>query len=142
MTTALAAKVDTWNQLTAYVESNDGVACITMYELRKIAHAGRLGSTVRAMIKEKLNSLGLDMIRDELPNTQDAQVVLFKTDSRAGRMIRAVSLARKGEDLEDCAKIIRTLNDTRDTGSLKVDIMDGIHELEEKLHRAEDILSA
>lgn len=140
--TAKVATVATWNELTKFVDSHDGVACVTMHTLRKVAGAGRLGTTVRAMMREKLNSLGLEVIRDELPNTQDATVLLYKSETRVDTLVRAVLDARQGVALTDAAETLRSMNQGLDASTLRVEVLDGLQSLEATIQKAEEMLAS
>lgn len=136
-----AVSVDTWTQLVSLVDECEGVATVTMQTLREVAGAGRLGSTVRAQIKEKINSLGLATIRDELPNTQDATVILYKADSHVGRVVQAVVNARGSTDLEDAAQTLRSLNDETDPSNIRVEVLDALSHLDKVAVKARKTLA-
>ena len=139
-----AITVDTWAKLVSFVEANEGVVTVSMQLLREVAGAGRLGSQVRAEILEKLHSLGIDNIRDELPNTQDATVLLYTIDSRCGRVIQAilnVFSGSNGEVLEDAAQTLSDLNDVQDPNNLRVELYDAVKILDDTAQKAREILA-
>lgn len=141
---ASAVTVDTWNQLTEFVAANEGVVTVSMQLLREVAGAGRLGSTVRAEILEKLNAFGVGVIRDELPNTQQATVLLYTIDSRCGRVIQAilnVLSGHNGEVLEDAAQTLSDLNDVQDPNNLRVELYDAVKMLDDTAQKAREILA-
>lgn len=139
-----AITVNTWPKLVEFVKSNEGVVTVSMQLLREVAGAGRLGSQVRVEILEALHNQGVGIIRKELPNTQDATVLLYTMDSRCGRVIEAilnVFNGSNGEVLEDAAQTLSDLNDVQDPNNLRIELYEAVQVLDDTAQKARDILA-
>lgn len=105
-------KVNEWTEVTDIVDSNDGVAVVTMETLRDIAGYGRLGTAVRAQIVKQLNDIGVHpIVNGDLPNDAHANVIVYKEGTPAGEVIDLVtSIAKGGRATEITANKLRQLN--------------------------------
>lgn len=72
------------------VEESGGVATFKMVDVRDAHGAGRLGVHVRTNITKELKGLGLGHFPSELPDSQYAEVRIYKLGSPVADLIEAV----------------------------------------------------
>jgi hypothetical protein len=84
--------VTTWAELLRSVEDGHGLKRVTMATLRELEGAQRVGKHVLTAIDTKLSQLGLGYLPDELPNRQEAPVMLYRVGTPAADTIRAIRL--------------------------------------------------
>ena len=85
--------------LKTEVEANDGVKSFAMWRVRDAYGAGRLGIHVRTNISKSLQGMGLGHYPNDLPDSQDAIVRIYKLGSPVADLIDAV--LRPGEESDD-----------------------------------------
>src|SRR5262245_28479743 len=78
------------DDLKAEVEENGGVKSFAMWKVRDAYGAGRLGVHVRTNISKQLQGMGLGHFPENLPDSQDATVRVFKLGSPVADVIDAV----------------------------------------------------
>jgi len=83
-------QVENWPALLAAVESNAGIQRVTMETLRKLEGRQRVGRHILTTIEEKLATLGLGHLPQELPNRQQQSVLLYRQGTPASEVIAAV----------------------------------------------------
>ena len=81
------------------MDRNGGVYTIMMEELRDAYGAGKLGIHVRTGISDKLRSLGLDHLPEDLPLFQEGRARIYRKGQPVGKLIEAV--ARIDEDQDE-----------------------------------------
>ena len=102
--------------ISSALEQNGNVMSITMEELRDAHQAGRLGVHVRKSIRDKLRSLSIGHLPQELPDSQNGVVRLYRLGTPIASLIEAVvypgeandakiRAAAGGEDTEIIRKI-------------------------------------
>lgn len=84
--------VTTWAELLRSVEDGNGLKRVTMETLRELEGAQRVGKHVLTAITTKLSQLGLGHLPDELPNRQEAPIMLYQVGTPAADAIRAIRL--------------------------------------------------
>lgn len=84
--------VTTWAELLRSVEDGNGLKRVTMAMLRDLEGAERVGKHVLTAIDTKLSQLGLGHLPDELPNRQEANVMLYRVGTPAADAIRAIRM--------------------------------------------------
>lgn len=84
--------VTTWAELLRSVEDGHGLKRVTMATLRDLEGAERVGKHVLTAIDTKLSQLGLGHLPDELPNRQEAPVMLYRVGTPAADAIRAIRM--------------------------------------------------
>lgn len=88
--TNYTATITNWPDLLATVEKNSGVIKLPMAILRQLEGRQRVGKHILSAIEEKLETLGLGHLPQELPNRQQQSVVLFRSGTPAAELISAV----------------------------------------------------
>lgn len=89
--------LNTFDDLARVVDENDGVYTVSEWRLREMYGAERLGSQVRAGIKDKIDSLGL-RLQTDLVGHQHALVRVYRRGSPVAEVIEAAGGAGKEED--------------------------------------------
>jgi hypothetical protein len=84
--------VTTWAELLRSVEDGHGLKRVTMATLRDLEGAERVGKHVLTAIDTKLSQLGIGHLPDELPNRQEADVMLYRVGTPAADAIRAIRM--------------------------------------------------
>lgn len=84
-----------WPELLSTVEQNSGVIKVPMATLRQLEGRQRVGKHILSAIEDKLETLGLGHLPEELPNRQQQSVVLYRSGTPAAELIQAV---RRGVD--------------------------------------------
>lgn len=87
---ATTNNVENWHELLTAVEGNQGVHRVTMATLRQLEGRQRVGKHILNAIEEKLSTLGLGHLPEELPNRQQQQVLLYRFGTPASELINAV----------------------------------------------------
>ncbi|KUN75396.1 MULTISPECIES: hypothetical protein [Streptomyces] len=82
--------IKTWDDLRKAADVNGGVYLTNMGVLREVKKAGRLGNLVREEIGNKLSSIGLGHLPDELPAYQERSVILYVKGGPVGKVVQAV----------------------------------------------------
>lgn len=90
MNATATIKTQDWHGLLTAVENNSGVYRVTMETLRQLEGRQRVGKHILKEIEEKLRTLGLGHLPQELPNRQQQPVLLFRFGSPASEVIQAV----------------------------------------------------
>jgi len=105
-------QLSTWPEIVDAVIANEGVAIITMETLRDIDGYGRLGGTVRANIKRKLATIGLGTIREELPDSGSAPLLIYRLGTPVSHMIELIKEIQSGniKDAQYVAGMLRNFN--------------------------------
>lgn len=73
---------NSFDEVESFVQSNRGIATVTMEDLRNAHGVGRLGVHVRRAIASNLASRGLGYWPKELPEYANEQVRLYSLGSR------------------------------------------------------------
>jgi len=117
-------ELTTWNDIITALNSNHGVMTTTVEVLRDLDGYGRLGSTVRTNLLRKLHSMGVDIIRKEIPADASATVVLFRQGTPAAQMIDILRNAEAGSTnaLIEAADTMRRINMMPDPDVVKTSI--------------------
>lgn len=84
--------VTTWAELLKSVEDGYGLKRVTMATLRELEGAQRVGKHVLTAIDTKLSQLGLGYLPEELPNRQEAPIMLYRVGTPAASVIRAIRM--------------------------------------------------
>lgn len=79
-----------WPELLSTVEQNSGVIKVPMATLRQLEGRQRVGKHILSAIEDKLETLGLGHLPEELPNRQQQSVVLYRSGTPAAELIQAV----------------------------------------------------
>lgn len=105
--------LNTWPEVVEAVDSSNGVAVVTMETLRDIDGYGRLGGTVRANIRNKLATIGLGTIREELPSDGAASLLIYRLGTPAGHLIEQLHKLTSGQtkDIMWLCEALRNFND-------------------------------
>jgi hypothetical protein len=90
--------INTYEDLQAKVEANQGIFTINMRRLRDIQGADRLGRYVKSMISRELAGRGLNHQPKNLPNRQERLVRIFKKESPVASVITAVLAVKSQND--------------------------------------------
>lgn len=85
--------IQSWADLLSQVETNSGVTKIPMATLRQLEGRQRVGKHILSAIQDKLDTLGLGHLPQDLPNRQQQSVMLYRYGTPAAEVIQAV---RKG----------------------------------------------
>ncbi len=104
--------LNTWPEVVEAVDSSNGVAVIMMETLRDIDGYGRLGGTVRANIHNKLATIGLGTIREELPSEGSASLLVYRLGTPAGHLIEQLHKLTSGQtkDIMWLCEALRNFN--------------------------------
>lgn len=134
ITTTQTADTDvkTWADLGRAIDANDGVALIPMETLRKLEGAQRLGVHVLNSIGNRLGTLGLGHMPEDLPNRQDQDAIVYRYGTPASEIIEAVRTGlRSMKDIQNTYSALHKLN-------ALPDVTDVVHreELTDKLSTA------
>lgn len=91
MSTAIKPQeITDWQDLRAAVENHHGVFRVTMETLRRLEGRQRVGKHILSSIEDKLNTLGLGHLPQELPNRQQQTVLLYRVGTPASLLVDAV----------------------------------------------------
>jgi len=125
-------ELSTWNDIITALNSNHGVMTTTVETLRDLDGYGRLGSTVRTNLLRKLHSMGVDIIRKEIPADASATVVLFRQGTPAAQMIDVLRDAEAGSAnaLTEAADTMRRINMMPDPDVVKMSIAEAKNALD------------
>lgn len=120
-------KLSTWPEVVEIVNTHGGVAVVTMETLRDIDGYGRLGGTVRANIHRKLSAIGLGTIREELPDSGSAALLVYRLGTPASHLIEMIKEIQSGnsKDALYMADALRNFNE-----------MPNAHEVKEQVRQA------
>lgn len=80
----------TWPELLSAVEGNQGIYQVPMETLRQLEGRQRVGKHILSAIDEKLATLGLGHLPEELPNRHQQTVLLYRFGTPASEVIRAI----------------------------------------------------
>ncbi len=90
----------TYEELREETIAAGGLLATEMIELKEAQNSGRLGIHVRNAISDKLESLGLGHLPDDLPPNQGDEVRLYQLGTPLAKVIKAVSdPSEDGDDL-------------------------------------------
>ncbi len=103
---ALRKRPTNYEELRRLVAEEGGVLGTTAQVLRDIEGAGRLGSTVRAEISQKLEAHGLRHLPADLPQYQEQEVVVYVASGPVAAVVNAVLNPSRST-----AKVLRQLAD-------------------------------
>src|SRR5256885_4159692 len=81
---------ETYEELRRRVAEEGGVYGTTAQVLRDIEGAGRLGSTVRAEISQKLGAHGMRHLPEDLPQYQEQEVIVYLASGPIAAVVNAV----------------------------------------------------
>jgi hypothetical protein len=95
---APSKRFKTFEELASLVDRNRGVFTIMMEELRNAYGAGKLGVHIRTGMSDKLRSLGLDHLPEELPLFQEGKARIYRKGSPVGKLIEAVTRLSEDQD--------------------------------------------
>lgn len=131
------SSLESWTDIVAAVNANNGVMVVTMEVLRDVDGYGRLGSTVRANIARKLSSVGLGYLcGSELPNESTATIILYRLGTPAANLIDALTTAiTSGNSSEETATELRKLNIMPDPEAIREGVMIVLHALDNSSNR-------
>lgn len=117
--------LESWTDIVTAVNSQNGVAMVTMEVLRDIDGYGRLGSTVRQNIAKKLSAVGIGyMCGDDLPNEASATIILYRLGTPVANLIELVtSTVAGGKATESAARELRKYNILPDPEAIREGIM-------------------
>lgn len=136
---------ETWQDLDADVRGSGNVLRVSMWDLKELSGYQRLKVNVVTAISKELANIGLDHLPAELPRDQNSHVVIYKSGSEAGAVIRAV---RNGSSSEEAERALRKLNTSE---SIQVDRQNEaklaelgakVDELEDLVKEVRDVLGA
>jgi hypothetical protein len=97
----------TYEELRRRVAEDGGVYGTTAQVLRDIEGAGRLGSTVRSEISQKLEAHSMRHLPADLPQYQEQEVIVYLASGAIAAVINAVLNPSKSS-----AKVLRQLADS------------------------------
>lgn len=109
-TTPENVRLSDWHELLAAVESNQGVHRVTMETLRQLEGRQRVGKHILKEIEDKLRTLGLGHLPEELPNRQQQTVLLYRFGTPASEAIRAVRKGRTESPSDSAFRVLHRLN--------------------------------
>lgn len=89
----MSNRINTWPELRSAVETNEGIAKIPMEKLRELEGRQRVGKHILSAIEDRLATMGLGHLPEELPNRQQQYVLLYSFGTPASEVIESV---RKG----------------------------------------------
>lgn len=108
--TSLAAAT-TWIDLVKAIDASDGVALVPMETLRRLEGAQRLGVHVLKSISDRLATLGLGHMPQNLPNRQDQEAILYRYGTPASDVIVAIREGlRSVQDVRNTYRALHKLN--------------------------------
>ncbi len=112
---------NSWSEVVAAVNLENGVMVCTMENLRDIEGYGRLGQTVRANIAKKLATLGLAFMRKELPAEASADIILYRQGTPVSELIEMIQTVLAGgmNNAPEIAESLRRLNVMPDPESVR-----------------------
>lgn len=110
--TTSTTELNTWSDVVAAVNANNGVIVVMMETLRDIDGYGRLGTTVRHNIQRKLQNIGIGTIRNELPGEGNAPVILFRQGSPVSEVIDVIHTTEAAgtKSFDSAAETLRKVN--------------------------------
>jgi len=103
----LKNNLKTYEDLRKQVTEDGGVYGTTAQALRDIEGAGRLGSTVRAEISQKLAAHGMRHLPADLPQYQEQEVIVYLATGTVAAVVNAVL-----NPSVSTAKVLRQLADS------------------------------
>lgn len=103
----------TWADLVKALDEHEGVALVPMETLRRLEGAQRLGVHVLNSIANRLGTLGIGHMPDELPNRQDQSAILYRFGTPASEVISAIRVGLKSaQDVRNTYHALYKLNAT------------------------------
>lgn len=99
-----------WADLLTAVEGNEGVHRVTMETLRRLEGRQRVGKHILSSIEEKLKTLGIGHLPQELPNRQQQTVLLYRVGTPASALVQAVQNGLTESPSEEAFDFLRRLN--------------------------------
>lgn len=103
-------KLNNWHELLTAVESNQGVHRVTMETLRQLEGRQRVGKHILKEIEEKLATLGLGHLPEELPNRQQQPVLLYRLGTPASEAVQAIRNGLTESPSESAFRVLHRLN--------------------------------
>lgn len=128
--TGVVYNLKQWPDIISLLNESNDVCVVKMEALREIDGFGRLGVNVRQTIAEKLSSMGVGIIRSELPSDASANVILMRLGTPAAELVgilRSVA-ANEGRELF-AAEALRKLNKVPDPDAVSTGIVSAIASL-------------
>jgi hypothetical protein len=111
MSTAMRPQeITDWHELLTAVETNEGVHRVTMETLRQLEGRQRVGKHILAAIEDKLKTLGLGHLPQELPNRQQQTVLLYRVGTPASALVQAVQNGLTESPSTEAFDFLRRLN--------------------------------
>jgi hypothetical protein len=112
MSTAITPtqEISDWHELLTAVESNEGVQRVTMETLRRLEGRQRVGKHILSSIEDKLQTLGLGHLPQELPNRQQQTVLLYRVGTPASALVQAVQNGLTESPSSEAFDFLRRLN--------------------------------
>lgn len=112
MSTAITPEVSVtdWHDLLTAVESNQGVHRVRMETLRQLEGRQRVGKHILTTISEKLKTLGLGHLPQELPNRQQQYVLLYRVGTPASTLVQAIQNGLTESPSTEAFDFLRRLN--------------------------------
>lgn len=124
-------EITDWQDLRAAVEQHHGVFRVTMETLRRLEGRQRVGKHILSSIEDKLATIGLGHLPQELPNRQQQSVLLYRVGTPASLLVDAVRDSLTESPSSEAYNILvrlNTLPDPEDVVS-KEEIHDTAQEL-------------
>lgn len=106
-----AAFPKSWDELVNLVHQRGDVLTVAAGDLRTLTGLSRLKANVRNGISRELAGRGLGHIPAEIPNNQDATVIIYKLGTPAAVVIGAT----QGHATVEAAAVLRSVNASRDS---------------------------
>jgi hypothetical protein len=101
-----------YEEVSDFVDKNDGIATFEMWQLRDAHGAGKLGINVVANISEELEKRGLGHQPRSLPQNQNESARVYRRGSTVGKIMEAT---RKVDAEADRFLRAISANDAADT---------------------------
>lgn len=123
-------EITDWHELLTAVESNQGVHRVPMETLRRLEGRQRVGKHILSSIEEKLKTLGLGHLPQELPNRQQQTVLLYRVGTPASALVQAVQKGLTESPSTEAFDFLRRLNTLPDPDDVvsKEDLADDLQD--------------
>lgn len=123
-------EITDWHELLTAVESNQGVHRVPMETLRRLEGRQRVGKHILSSIEEKLKTLGLGHLPQELPNRQQQTVLLYRVGTPASALVQAVQNGLTESPSTEAFDFLRRLNTLPDPDDVvsKEDLADDLQD--------------
>jgi len=138
MSTAITPQeVTDWHDLLTAVESNEGVHRVTMETLRRLEGRQRVGKHILSSIEDKLKTLGLGHLPQELPNRQQQTVLLYRVGTPASALVQAVQEGLTESPSSEASDFLRRLNTLPDPDDVvsKAELTEDLQDATQAVYR-------